>query len=119
MNTLHIYGTSDDLVELEGAIEDEFDAFDGGTLSLHHDGHTFKVDCIFGYNGFWVFAPNIWDERYDEQPFLPEMSLSFGKRKPGFFPADATSVELNAPQYSQILTLEIPDGTTATFEKKE
>ncbi len=119
MNTLHIYGTSDDLVELEGAIEEEFSAYDGGALSLHHDGHTFTVACIFTQEGFWVFAPNIWDERYDKQPFLPKMSISFGKRKPGFFPADTTSAELNAPEYSQILTLEIPEGTTATFETRE
>jgi len=121
MNTLHIYGTSDDLVELEGAIEEEFSAYDGGTLSLHHDGHTFTVACIFTQEGFWAMVPNIWDERDSEQRFLPEMSMSIGKRKPGFFPGGRTgmSIEEIAPTYSQILTLEIPEGTTATFETRE
>jgi len=39
-----VYGQSDDLVELRGAINDELDMYDGGTIYLNHDG-VIKNEC--------------------------------------------------------------------------
>jgi len=39
-----VYGSSDDLMEFDGAIYDEADCFDGGTIYLNEAG-VFDVDC--------------------------------------------------------------------------
>jgi len=40
-----IYGASDDLIEIEGAISDEVCSFDGQTWALFHKGELYQSSC--------------------------------------------------------------------------
>lgn len=51
MGTLKISGHSDDLVELEGDIEDEIDCYEESVTLTLNDGSIVDVD--YGNNGFW------------------------------------------------------------------
>lgn len=51
MGTLKISGHSDDLVELEGDIEDEIDCYEESVTLTLNDGSIVDVD--YGGNGFW------------------------------------------------------------------
>lgn len=53
---IDIYGCSDDLIEIEGDIVAEWDAYDAGLTWLYFDAKTsFRVGIIYGNDGEWSF----------------------------------------------------------------
>lgn len=90
---LRVYGASDDCIEFEGAIDDEFDIGPGNVWA----GEIFAPngDClviVLSFGGTWSVgvAPR------EEGAFLPTWPLTIG---------NAT-----ANDYSAMLTIEVPDG---------
>ena len=52
-----VYGASDDLMEFEGAIEDEIGAYEGTTARIHQGGVLQRhYDCECEYCGYKTFA---------------------------------------------------------------
>jgi len=97
-NTLTIYGHSDDLVEFEGAIRQEFDCYDTpwtGKL-IAPDGDGLLINALYGKNGTWMIGAGPLDE---DQP-MPAWPMTL-----------ANSADC---RYSAALTLEVPDGVTVT-----
>ena len=98
---LFIYGASDDLVELEGAIHEEYDInYDtgAGMLTLEGAGEFLQIACRYGGHGVWTFAPI---PREDD--VMPEWGIKISFEEP-------------ARSYSQLLTLDVPEGTKAAFK---
>lgn len=98
---LQIYGAADDLVELEGAIHDEFNVgYDtgAGMLTLTAAGEYLDIACRYGGQGTWTFTPI---PREDD--VMPEWDIRISFEEP-------------APTYSQLLTLVVPVDTKATFK---
>lgn len=89
-----VYGASDDLIEFEGAVSDEFNAYDTdfwvGELVVEN-GDGLVVTAAYVHNGTWAIgvAP------LDEDVFLPNWKITVGN-------ADDNT-------YSAMLTIEIPD----------
>jgi hypothetical protein len=56
---LTIYGASDDLIEIEGDIDEEFNPpeYDEPTLLVFSDGTILKVQYGAGGDGFWRISP--------------------------------------------------------------
>lgn len=48
-----VYGASDDLMELRGAIDDEVGMYEGGTAYINKDGVIYKPDCCCEYAEDW------------------------------------------------------------------
>lgn len=76
---LKIYGASDDLIEIEGDIREEFGPPDGPVLLGFSDGTVLQVQYGAGGNAFWRITPIIYgsasyskteatdeDERYSD-----------------------------------------------------
>lgn len=61
-----VYGVSDDLCEFQGAIDAEFDCYDGGTITLC-DYPTITIEAVWsdnnGYN--WSYMTDISHEEFD------------------------------------------------------
>lgn len=76
-NTVLIYGHSDDLIEIEGAIREEFSgAYDDPTTIKFSDGRKFTLE----YTGVWEITPENIDQDleaidYSKLDLLPEEAL--------------------------------------------
>lgn len=77
MSELTIYGASDDLVELEGAISEEFDAYGpwSGTLTSP-DGEQLTIRAEYGRAG----APAEWTLSIENTDTYPTWPIRFGER---------------------------------------
>tara|TARA_R110002051_G_scaffold314950_3_gene392629 strand:+ start:2153 stop:2458 length:306 start_codon:yes stop_codon:yes gene_type:complete len=97
-NILNIYGTSDDLVQFEGAIREEFDSYDKpwvGKLEAP-DGSGMMISAVYGGKGTWMIGAGPLDEKVT----MPAWPLTLTNSGHCF--------------YSAGLTLEVPDGVTIT-----
>ena len=58
-----VYGSSDDLIEVEGDIREEFGAYDQAKLLIFNDGTQVKVQYSpEGYDGKWRVEPKVKPE---------------------------------------------------------
>ena len=84
MQTIKIYGASDDLIEVDGKCKgcDEYGTGGSGPLMgaihLNAGDNSVHIHCI--YDGSWAFAVCPQDGDYDFMPW--EVSYSFGKDSP-------------------------------------
>ena len=100
MKKIWIYGASDDLIEIEGDIEDEFNVESGvGTLLLYSpaNNESVAVEVRYQKSGTWSVAPYSLDE--DHQ--LPSWYMRIKQ---------STSCK-----YSTGLGITAPDDLTITF----
>lgn len=98
MNELRISGASDDLVEFDGAIREEFDSYDrawSGTLQAP-DGAGLTIGAFYTDSGVWVIgvAP------LEEDAAFPGWPMRFEK------PAQGEA------SYSSVLVIDVPEGAT-------
>jgi hypothetical protein len=99
-NTLHVYGASDDLVELDGFISDEFGCLKGTWTRelIAPDGAGLIVTVKYlSKRCTWAvgIAPR-GDERDDYAFTLPDWNARFNAK---------------SEPYSAVLSLDVPDGT--------
>lgn len=106
---LKIYGASDDLVELEGCVEDEIDCYDKwvqitvGYPEAEHGRASQGVKVIMRYAPKWVNA-GVWSAEIfpiDEDVEIP-------------WPV---KVELSERKYSAQVVIDCPEGTPVTWKK--
>lgn len=107
METVTIYGASDDLIETHGIHGcDEFSR--GGKLVYAGfitinapDGGNLEIHCL--YSGYWCFGVgSAMAPDYDKLPEWP-IRRTFGTRK----------------RYSETLEIDVPDGAYLTFSENE
>ena len=93
--TLRVFGASDDLLEVRGMVEDEFDG--KGVLHLESNGILIVVHPI--YAGSWGFA--VTTEVGDDCDLMPDWPIrcSFGEDV----------------QFSETLEIDVPDDTRLTY----
>lgn len=100
MTELRIYGASDDLIELEGAIEEELNVYDEHHFTLTApDGQQITIIGLYLPNGTWAFAPAITGD--DDDGSLPDWNITIRQGNPDF----------GEPAYTTVLVLDVPDGT--------
>lgn len=95
MPQLKIYGASDDLVEFEGAFNEEYNTDMGEFLITSPDGQSLVVDVMFGTR---IAHASDWVISVRTTGTFPSWQLNFGEREDeGIDPA---------------LFIEVPEGTT-------
>jgi hypothetical protein len=98
MSTITFYGSSDDLVEVDGCEgADEFNVYDTiwrAELKAPDDS---GLQVFASYDGSWGFGVS----QLDENAPIPSWPLSFGTHANG---------------YSVLLNIEAPDGTVLRYE---
>lgn len=97
MATLKISGHSDDLIEIDGTVSEEFYAGSDGMFEARikdPEGNKARLFVTYGPQGTWIPVLALWDEGVA----LPDWD------------ARITS-DVNVSDYSTILTLTVPDGT--------
>lgn len=101
-NTITIYGASDDLVEVEGAISDEFQAYGpwAGTLRSP-DGDELTVEAEFGRPG----APADWTIGIRSTATYPAWPIHFAERPDR--------------EGDPALVIEVPDGTVLVSDSED
>ena len=102
-NTIRINGASDDLIEFDGYINEEFmiassDTWEGSLIAP--DGTGLIVVAHYGVNGTWSagIAP-LGDQADSSQYALPDWNARLGS---------------GTERYSTVLTLDVPTGTALT-----
>lgn len=97
---LRIYGASDDLVEVEGVLEDEHNVYIDGEIPARFEvqvrGHR-KFRVAARYDGCWNFAVEQLDEGYD----LPEFDFSTRQHP---------RPDRSEGSYSTMLVVGLPEG---------
>lgn len=94
MKNLIFSGYSDDLIELDGDMSDEFTAASEGDVLyvaniVDGDGNGLRLSAIYDDNGCWSFAVG----RLDEGTELPDWEIEMGASSTGY----STQVSINAP----------------------
>ena len=104
---LIIYGASDDLIEIEGDINEEFNAIDGGVLRIDSDDDWMEVDCTYDAEGRWLISPL----PVEDGPNAPwAMTIALG----------ATNMYGKyAPTYSNVLTVDVPGDATVSLVRRK
>jgi hypothetical protein len=98
MQTVKIYGSSDDLIEISGVIGGDEFYIGENDQSIFVLGGKMQITAIFGRNGCWHFAVG----QVNEDIPLPSWPMSIRQHMNG---------------YSVELTIEVPDDVSI-FERK-
>lgn len=97
MATLKISGASDDLIEIDGTVSEEFYANPDGHFEARikdPEGNKARLFVTYGPQGTWIPSLALWDEGVA----LPDWDARI-------------SADFNSCDYSTVLTLTVPEGT--------
>jgi hypothetical protein len=104
MAKVRVYGSSDDLIEVEGIEgEDEFNETKGGWVGVLEslDGDTALLYVDYRKNGTWTVTLGLWEDDY----ILPAWPIRLYSDK-----------AVNG--YSVVAEITVPDGTTVSEYKE-
>lgn len=103
---IHIYGASDDLIEIAGDISEEFNpAGDGGYISVQAEEGFIGFDITYDIDGLWLISPIPNED--GPNPDWP-MTVKAG----------ANSDVPYSGSYTVVVTVEAPDDAVVKFLDK-